>query len=106
MTKVFDTYKTSIGFHKFIAQDIPKGCIVLAACQDDMSTNLSMDFKEWFSEMGSTEIWQLEYRQAFAFIGVMGKSECTEKRSSNIKDRASVTQIFEVNDNQKETNLI
>ena len=30
---------------------------------------------EWLGEMGSHEIWNLEYRQGFAFIGTYGKLE-------------------------------
>ena len=29
--------------------------------------------------MGSEEIWELEYRQPFCFIGVHGKEKCFEK---------------------------
>ena len=45
MTKVFDTYKTSEGFHEFIDHAIPEGHIIVAACQDECMSNLSYDFK-------------------------------------------------------------
>ena len=40
-SKVFDTYKSSVLFDKFIKRTIPKGYIVIAACKDDCVTELS-----------------------------------------------------------------
>ena len=39
--RVFDTYKSSKAFEEFIAEPIPDGYIIVAACQDDCVTNLS-----------------------------------------------------------------
>ena len=37
--------------------------------------------------MGSEEIWNLEYRHGFVFIGIMGKEDqANEKRAIFIKD--------------------
>ena len=51
--------------------------------------------------MGSKEIWNLKYRQGFAFIGTTGKSGCIEKRSDE-KEKAVVTQIFQAGANDSD----
>lgn len=73
-TKVFDTYKSSENFDKFICNKIPKNHIIVAACKDECTNRLSQTAKSWFAAMGSNKIWNLEYRQGFAFIGIMGES--------------------------------
>ena len=62
---------------------------------DECTENLSKKAKEYFVSLGSTEIWNLSYRQGFAFIGVHGKADCQEKRAINLKDSVSVTRIFQ-----------
>lgn len=93
----FDTYKTSAGFDAFAAKRIPEGYIIVAACKDDCVTQLSKTGKQWFADLGSKEIWNLEYRQGFAFVGLSGKVEANEKRALDIKDRVRVTQVFQIN---------
>ena len=92
----FDTYKSSAELDAFVKQDVTEGFIVVAACMDDCSTQLSPQAKQWFEKLGSKEISQLEYRQGFAFIGVAGRTEANEQRAVDRKDRASVTQVFVV----------
>lgn len=70
---VFDTYYSSDVFEKFISHDIPNGFIVIAACKDECTSNLSHSAKFWFGKMGSREIWNLKYRCGFAFVGIMGR---------------------------------
>lgn len=70
--KVFDTYKSSAMINLFIKGNFKKGCIVAAACRDECSNALSTEVKTWFASMGSRLIWQLQYREAFAFIGTFG----------------------------------
>ena len=72
MAKVFDTYKSSEGFNKLITHDIPDGYIIVAACSDECTSNLSYDFKSWFENIGSKEIWNIGYRHSYSFIGIMG----------------------------------
>ena len=49
--------------------------------------------------MGSEEIEDLEYRQGFCFIGVLGRKEFTEKRAdANTKGEVSVTWISKTHD--------
>ena len=79
--QVFDTYKTSTGFDEFIAQPIPKGHIIVAACKDDCASNLSNQAKFWFANMGSVEIWNLKYRQGFTFIGKAGGYAASESKA-------------------------
>ena len=44
--------------------------------------------------MGSKHIWNLQYREPFAFIGITGKISANEKRSTDLTKSVSVTQIF------------
>ena len=45
--------------------------------------------------MGSREIWDLQYRQAFAFIGIFGEDKVTEKRGCQVEEQVSINQLFE-----------
>ena len=76
-----------------------EGFIVAAACKDDAVAGLSQECRMWFINMGSYEMMHLDYRQGFAFIGVIGKRECQEQRSDNTEDRVTATQLFVVQDN-------
>lgn len=79
--KVFDTYKTSSGFDGFIAKGVPDGFIVVAACKDEFVSNLSESGKQWFAKMGSKDIWRLQFRQGFAFIGKSGITAANEEKA-------------------------
>lgn len=70
--QVFDTYISSEQFDRFIEDDLPEQYIIVAACKDECTTKLSEKGRQWFSDMGSKEIWNLGYRQSFAFIGISG----------------------------------
>lgn len=97
--KAYDTYKSVQAFDEFIDNPIPAGYIIIAACMDECATNLSKQAKFWFSNMGSKEIADIEYRQAFAFIGISGgesTGSAQERRARSVKDKASVTQIFHI----------
>lgn len=73
VARVFDTYWSSKEIDKFIQNGVPEGNIVLAACMDECVKNLSHLAKKWFASMGARSIWDLEYRQAYAFCGISGK---------------------------------
>lgn len=60
--KVFDTYTTSTDFEEFIQYEIPDGYIIVAGCMDECTSKLSHAGKQWFADLGSKEIWNLEYR--------------------------------------------
>ena len=93
--KAFDTCKSSDSLDDFIAADeIPEGCIIAAACKDECATNLSATAKQWFSDMGSKEVWNLEYRHGFAFIGVSGRNEASEIRAKDGQDEVTITKVF------------
>ena len=96
---VFDTYESPEGFDGFIAKDLhlKQGSIVAAACKDDCATKLSLRGRQWFANMGSKEIWNLGYRQGFAFIGISGREEVNEKRAIQTEDQVSVGQLFHFN---------
>ena len=57
--KCFDTYTSSEDLEKLIDNEILDGDFVIAACKDECARNLSHKVKAYFSEMGSTEIWNL-----------------------------------------------
>ena len=82
LAKVFDTYKTSELFDEFIT-GIPQGYIVVAACKDDCWTSLTRAGQAWFLAMGSREIVNLEYRDSFTFIGVLGDDKSAHEKRSN-----------------------
>lgn len=102
--QAFDTYKSSEALEKFISEtEIPNNFIVAAACKDDCSLELTFKVKSWFSGFGATKIWEVQYRQGYAFIGVSGKSNsANEKKSKKRKERVAVTQVFYVNSDPKD----
>ena len=74
LARIFDTNTSSEEFDWYRAyNNIPDGFIVVAACKDDAQYNLSHYTKHFFNECGSLIIWDLEYRESFAFIGVKGE---------------------------------
>ena len=79
--QVYDTYEEKEEFDKFRRKIIPEGYIIVAACKDDCSSQLSEHAVEWFERLGSQEILDLGYREGFAFIGRMHKPrEAVERR--------------------------
>ena len=47
--------------------------------------------------MGSKEIWNLEYRESFAFVGTRGKlQKYQEQKSSGRLDEVSVTTVYNI----------
>ena len=79
--RAFDTYITSELLDQFIKAHVPEGYIVAAACKDECHAILSDKVKLWFSDMGSEQILNLGYREAFAFIGVNGRKDFNEKKA-------------------------
>ena len=93
----FDTYESCAKFDEFTkTQFRHQGYIVVAACKDDMTSHLSLEGKQWFADMGSTEVWNLEHRSSFTFIGTTGGGDVNERRGITTKDTASVAQVFHV----------
>lgn len=87
LAKIFDTYKSSDLFDNFIKnEEIPEGYIIVAACQDDFMTNLSTNGKIWFQKLGSKEIDNVEYRCAFGFIAISGKTEKVQEKMAISKN--------------------
>lgn len=99
-SKVFDTYAKAEGFDYFVGNvEIPGGFIVAAACKDDCASHLSDVGKSWFRFMGSKEIDHLEYRQGFAFVGIFGKEDMTEKRASSLGEAVTISRVFYLDPN-------
>ena len=92
--KIFDTYESSDEFDDFLRNGVPEGCIIIAACKDECTRHLSFRAKQWFEDMGSKEIWNLEYRHGFAFIGIHGKNDVHEKVAKSKKHQVRVTKRF------------
>ena len=80
-SQVFDTYKTTENFDNFIKSKIPQNFIIIAACMDECVNKLSLAGKQWFADMGSKEIWKVDYRCGFVFIGLIGQKQVVEKRA-------------------------
>ena len=87
---VFDTYKSSDDLNEFILKGLPAGYIVVAACKDECSTNMSVHARILFTDMGSQEIWKIERRQGYVFVGIMGNKEANEKRAVYKKEIVSI----------------
>ena len=95
--KAFDTYtkhQSTSAIAEFINTEICEGHIVVAACKDECSKNLSRKVKKWFANMGSSEIWNLGYRQGYVFIGVHGRMGAVEQRGTSKKKPVSITKVF------------
>ena len=60
LCKAFDTSEFFHNFDKFIIKDLPDGYIIVAVCKDDCVSAMSHSGKEWFRQMGSNEIQNLE----------------------------------------------
>ena len=95
-SQVFDTFKSSDALEEFIKFNVPDGKIVIAACQDECTSELSEKAKKWFLDMGSNEILDLKYREGFAFIGISGQKQGAfdKKSGSENSDDVVVQQIF------------
>ena len=95
MAKAFDTYKTSAALEASIAKGVTAGRIVVAACKDDCVTRLSWEVRRWFGGMGSEEIWDLEVRHGWAFIGTSGPDvgdvEANENRATLLHEQVAVS---------------
>ena len=103
-TQVFDTYKSSASFENFLSfspwSNKMKDKIVIAACKDECTDNLSNTVIRWFEDLGSKEIRNLYYRQSFAFISVSssdGGNKVFEKVSSSNRQPVQLIQIFKIN---------
>ena len=105
LAKCFDTYKSGDEFDAFIQEPLPKDSVIVAACADDCISHLSFPGKKWFSDMGSREIWNLEYRCGFSFIGVVGRQEATEKRAIGKDNKVQVTMLFNFKSNSNNQEL-
>ena len=52
---------------------------------DECIKELSLKGISWFGEMGSIEIYNIEYRQGFAFIAIQGKKDHVFERRAILK---------------------
>ena len=74
---------------------MPEGFIVIAACKDEFTTNLSQIARGWLEGMGSKETSKLEYRCGYVFIGISGGLRpAHEQRALKPSDAVYLTSIF------------
>ena len=95
--KVFDTYKSSEEWNNFILT-VPQGYVVAVACKDECSKSWNWGGKKFLVHMGAIEIWYLQYRQGYVFIGEFGRAApwgcANEKRAEKVEEAVSTTQVF------------
>ena len=95
----FDTYEKTPAWSQWLetdAKEIPDGYIVVAAARNDCMYMMGLDGMDFFEELGSQHIELLDYRQAFAFIGIQGRKEPLEKRAMHEDNPVSITQLFKM----------
>ena len=51
---------------------VPAGSIIMIAVMDEAERSLNNGVRKMIASMGSKEIGNLDYRDAFAFIGIKG----------------------------------
>ena len=100
--QAFDTYTSSLSLEGFIKTfPIIYGAdkIIVVACKDECTKNMSQSVKTWFTDqLGSREILNLNYRHGFSLIKVLGTNTLTqEKVSVQKRDTVSISQVFEIN---------
>lgn len=87
LAKAFDTHATTLGIKEMLdGGGAPEGFIVIAACQEECVKKMTQKIKKWFTDMGSSEIWNIQHRQAFAFIGIADRCEPHEVRGISLKE--------------------
>ena len=109
VAKVFDTYKSSDDLEAFIkSESVVDGNIVVAACKDEMTTELSGLAKHWLGEMGSLFVWKLEYRDSFVFIGRSNQNgtmpSTTAFNEKSGKESVSISQVFKLGSGNSDEN--
>ena len=106
--QVFDTYDDAMAFQEFVTKaKVPDGHIVAIACKDDCVRRLDASGRNWLKDLGSKDIWNLQYREAFALIAVAGDpSRINEKRGIWLNKAVEVTQIFAAEQEDEEGPLI
>ena len=63
IAKVFDTYKSDEGLVEFMkTSHIPNGFIVATACKDECTVGMRFPTRQWFINMGSEEMWNVQWR--------------------------------------------
>jgi len=93
-TKVYDTHAEAAA-SKALAADFskaPKGSVIIAVIKDEAQRLLTNEARDAFAKMGSEEIRNLAYRDAWGFVGVSGQKVFGEQRAAKgSKVRAAMT---------------
>ena len=86
----FDTYHAHVNFDNFCDRKLEPGTIFAAACKDDMALHISKKGRDFFEELGSEAIWDVSYRDGFAFITQIGSMSVWEKSAEKKVDTVTV----------------
>ena len=55
--KVFDTFESDHLFEEWVSNHIiMEDYIIIAACKDDCTKNLTWNSRKWFSDLGSRQV--------------------------------------------------
>ena len=71
LNRAYDTFGSSVEFEKAL-KTIMDGEIIVVAVNNEASTRLSANAKEFFQNMGSTQIENLRQKNSWSFIGTKG----------------------------------
>lgn len=95
--KTYDTHADAKA-SAALAEDFkkaPRGSVVIAVIKDEAQRLLTNDAKAVFASMGSEEIRNLQFRDAWGFVGVAGQQVFGEQRAAKgTKVRAAMTLSF------------
>ena len=101
--KVFDTFKSSSQLEQFITQDfleIPPGSIIVLACKDECTKEITEGIKKWLINLGCYSMENLKYRCGFVFIGFTGEGgdevPANEKRALKEEEKVEVVSMFKL----------
>jgi hypothetical protein len=78
----YDTYGDANAGAQLVTDSAgaPQGTIILAVVKDEASRSLSTPAKDVFGDLGSSEVYNLGFREGFAFVGIWGQKTFAEKR--------------------------
>lgn len=84
--KTYDTFGSEKASEQLAADlaTVPLGSVIVAAVRDEASSKLTQSVKDFFSNMGSKEINQLQYRDGWLFLGIKGTKSHVEKRGKSV----------------------
>jgi hypothetical protein len=86
MSNTYDTHGSKKQSDQ-LAEDlatVPMGSVIIAAVKDEAQRSMTQNLRDAFSNLGSKEINNLKYRDAWFFIGIKGTKSHLEKRDATV----------------------